>query len=120
LRVGERHACSVPRARDQPACAPSGDYLRSPGMTPRRYGPLAYVRSPPPPADLAGRWNEVAALNLLSTAKLNIARSRLRPSSWSLSRIVHTPSDSRDVFDRSGVPCSTACVCRTSRRIFLQ
>jgi hypothetical protein len=34
-------------------------------------------------------WNEVAALNLLSTARLNIARSRLRPSSWSLSRIVH-------------------------------
>jgi len=34
--------------------------------------------------------NEIAALNLLSSARVNIARSRSRPSSCSLARIFHT------------------------------
>jgi hypothetical protein len=34
--------------------------------------------------------NEVAALKLAVNGRLNIARSRLRPSSWSLTRIVQT------------------------------
>jgi hypothetical protein len=36
--------------------------------------------------------DEIAALSLLSTARLNIARSRFRPSSWSLTRIAQTSS----------------------------
>src|SRR5438874_9533615 len=57
--------CSVPRARDQPACAPSGDYLIA--NSPFRHlqepwhdaAPLRSPRlcpdPPPPSADLAGR-----------------------------------------------------------------
>src|SRR5215467_7448569 len=63
--VGERHTCSVPRAGDQPARAPSGDYLIA--NSPFRHlqepwhdaAPLRSPRLgpdlPPPPADLAGR-----------------------------------------------------------------
>src|SRR5215469_5519349 len=85
LRVGERHTYSVPRARDQPACAPSGDYLIA--NSPFRHlqepwhdaAPLRSPRlcpdPPPPPADLAGRRSRCA----LGQPECRVLRPRRRP-----------------------------------------
>jgi hypothetical protein len=62
------------------------------------------IANPPARAHSVLSRTRSQPLNLLSMARLSIARSRLRPSSWSLTRIVHTSLASKGAFDRSGVP----------------
>src|SRR5215471_15809903 len=88
LRVGERHTCSVPRARDQPACAPSGDYLIANSPFRHLHEPwhdAASLRSPrlcpdppPPPADLAGRSSRRA----LGQPECRVLRHAEQPHFW--------------------------------------